>query len=96
MPTKPSEPTDPPIALQRLGSVLRDLRKAAGMTQADLVSRTGISRDTLSRIENGGSAETAIVQRLAQTLGHELALQPRPLRAADVRSRFAHLHTDDD
>lgn len=91
-----SERKVPASALQQLGSKLRDLRKAANLTQADLVGRTGISRDTLSRIENGGSAETAIVQRISEALGHELTLARKPVRAADMRRRFAHLHSDAD
>lgn len=92
----PRQRTKEPISLQRLGMDLRELRKSAGMTQADLAQRTGVSRDTLSRIENGGTAETAIVQRLAEALGHELTLQRKVLRAADMRSRFASLHAEDD
>lgn len=82
------------IALKTLGHELRTLRKDARLTQADLSARAGISRDTLSRVENGDSADTAIVQRIAAVLGHHLTIERKPLRAGDMRRRYAHLHTD--
>jgi transcriptional regulator with XRE-family HTH domain len=81
--------------LCELGRQLRELRKSARLTQADLSARAGISRDTLSRVENGGSAETAIVQRVAAALGCQLAIEQKPLRAADMRRNYAHLHSDE-
>jgi transcriptional regulator with XRE-family HTH domain len=36
-----------------LGALLRDARRAAGVTQAQLSIRTGIAAPALSRIENG-------------------------------------------
>jgi transcriptional regulator with XRE-family HTH domain len=83
------------MALGELGRQLRELRKSARLTQADLSARAGISRDTLSRVENGGSAETAIVQRVAAELGCQLAIERKPLRAADMRRYYAHLHSDE-
>jgi transcriptional regulator with XRE-family HTH domain len=82
-------------ALGELGRQLRELRKSARLTQADLSARAGISRDTLSRVENGGSAETAIVQRVAAELGCQLAIERKPVRAADMRRNYAHLHSDE-
>ena len=82
-------------ALRQLGTALRDLRKAARLSQSDLVARIGISRDTLSRVENGASAETALVQRIAAALGCRLTIVRPPLRAADMRRKFAHLHGED-
>jgi len=98
MTAKPDRSRCPPCdaALSALGSRLRELRRNAGLTQADLAGRAGIARDTLSRIENGGTAETAIVHRVADLLGHALTIERRELRAADMRSRFAHLHADED
>lgn len=81
--------------LRQLGASLRELRKAARLTQSDLVARIGISRDTLSRVENGASAETALVQRIAAALGCRLTIERAPLRAADMRRKFAHLHGED-
>ena len=62
-------------ALGELGRQLRELRKSARLTQADLSARAGISRDTLSRVENGGSAETAPVSGSA---GADLACLSSP------------------
>jgi len=85
---------NPDIALGALGQELRSLRKAARMTQADLSARAEISRDTLSRVENGDSAETAIVQRIAAVLGHQLTIERKSLRAADMRRKYSHLHEE--
>jgi len=82
-------------ALKSMGRSLRDLRKAARLTQAHLVARAGISRDTLSRVENGESAETALVQRIADVLGYQLTVERKPVRAADMRRKYAHLHAQD-
>jgi putative transcriptional regulator len=37
----------------RLGSRLKDVRTAAGLTQADLALKVGVSRKTINTIENG-------------------------------------------
>jgi len=81
---------------EELGRQLRELRKGARLTQVDLCARAGISRDTLSRVENGGSAETASVQRVAAELGCQFAIERKPLRAADMRRNYAHLHSDEE
>jgi transcriptional regulator with XRE-family HTH domain len=83
-------------ALVDLGLRLKEQRKAANLTQAALSARVGISRDTLSRAENGDSVETALVQRLAEALGCRLTLERAPLRAADMRRKYAHLHSEDE
>ena len=59
---------------QSIGSRIRGLREAAGMTQAELSSRSGIGRVTLVRIENGEQSpryETLIA--LSRSLGLPLA-----------------------
>jgi putative transcriptional regulator len=37
----------------RLGSRLKEVRTAAGLTQADLALKVGVSRKTINTIENG-------------------------------------------
>ena len=54
----------------RLGARLRQLRKAAGLTQAELARRTGIHRPNIARVEAGRhtpSLET--LARLASAIG---------------------------
>ena len=59
---------------QSIGSRIRRLREAAGMTQEEMSSRAGIGRVTLVRIENGEQSpryETLIA--LSGALGRPLA-----------------------
>lgn len=64
--------------MNSLGETLRNARKQHRLTQADLSERVGISRATLSGIENGTVAEIGIrkVMALCSALGLELAAQP--------------------
>jgi transcriptional regulator with XRE-family HTH domain len=57
-----------------VGNAIRALRRANGMTIADLSERTDISRGMLSRIENGQTA-TGLdnLSRIARTLGVSLS-----------------------
>jgi transcriptional regulator with XRE-family HTH domain len=49
---------------------LRDLRRAAGLTQTELARRAGISRVTLARIETGAQVALApTAHRLCTALG---------------------------
>ncbi len=49
---------------------LRDARKAAGLTQAELAAKTGIDQGDLSRIENGktGGMSLDVLDRLCKAL----------------------------
>jgi len=49
---------------------LRDARKAAGLTQAELAAKTGIDQGDLSRIENGktGGMSLDVLDRLCKSL----------------------------
>ena len=73
---RPSSPplngSSPPLAIDgaRLGARLRELRVAAGLTQAELARRTGIHRPNIARVEAGRhtpSLET--LARLASAIG---------------------------
>lgn len=48
---------------------LRDARKAAGLTQAELASRVGVHQTRLSQIEHGDSADLQARYDLAIALG---------------------------
>jgi len=53
-------------------------RTSAGMSQAELASRAGTSRPTLSAYEHGRKSPTlATAQRIIEAAGFELVLQPR-------------------
>ena len=53
-----------------LGARIRKARKESGKTQAELASRAGIAKDTLSRYERGGMVPSAeMIIGLASALG---------------------------
>ena len=84
----------PHAALLELGGAIRAARKRARLTQADVCARALISRDTLSRLERGEPVDTSTLLRIAKSLGYQITLRPAPLRAADMRRKYAHLHSD--
>ena len=68
--------------LNEIGSLIRQARKTSKRSQADLAHHLGISRATLSGIENGTVAEIGIRKVLAicAALGLQLVAQPRGKR----------------
>ena len=75
-----------------MGRALRSARKAARRTQADLARSLGMSRATISAIENGTIAEIGVrkLMALAAALGLELALGPRSRRPTLAELRAEH------
>ena len=58
---------------ESLGGRIRERREAAGLTQAELSSRAGVGRVTLTRIEKGEhSPRTATLTAIARALGAEV------------------------
>ena len=54
----------------RLGSRLKEVRTAAGLTQAELADRAGVSRKTVNTVENGVFVPSTVVAlKLAGALG---------------------------
>ena len=60
-----------------LGSKIKRLRKEKNLTQAVLAKDVGISRTTLSKLENGHLAQTSIVvvNDILNHLGYELDMK---------------------
>ncbi|MFX6645116.1 helix-turn-helix transcriptional regulator, partial [Acinetobacter baumannii] len=57
-----------------LGNTIRELRRAHGLTIADISERADISRGMLSRIENGQTATSLdALSRIARALGVSLS-----------------------
>jgi transcriptional regulator with XRE-family HTH domain len=82
MDTDPEEPgsaaeadKQPAGSLERyVGNTIRDLRRAHGLTIADIAERAEISRGMLSRIENGQTASSLEgLNRIARALGVSLS-----------------------
>lgn len=63
------------MSLQAIGEALREARKASRLSQAELASRLGMSRATLSGIENGTVSEIGIRKVLALSNALGLTLQ---------------------
>lgn len=54
----------------RLRSRLKEVRTAAGLTQAELADRIGVSRKTINTVENGVfTPSTLLALQLAHALG---------------------------
>jgi transcriptional regulator with XRE-family HTH domain len=64
--------------LLELGAKIKQLRKERKITQADLAKQAGISRATLSKLENGYFAQVSIVvlNDILNHLGYELDIKP--------------------
>ena len=57
------------MAEPALGSTLKDVRTAAGLTQAELAERVGVSRKTINTVENGVFVpSTLLALKLAKAL----------------------------
>lgn len=66
------------------GSLLREARRLAGLTQRDLAARAGTSQPAVARIERGAASPTlATLQRLVAAAGLDLRLSLRPRPGAD-------------
>ncbi|MEP6964365.1 MAG: helix-turn-helix domain-containing protein [Polaromonas sp.] len=86
-------------SLQDLGRAMGLLRRRAKLSQAALGQMAGLSRMPVYRLEAGQDISLRSFLALLQALKLQLALRPapnEPLRAADLKAAFAHLHADDD
>lgn len=60
----------------RVGEALRAARLRRSMSQAETAAAANISREALSRIENGGNAREQTLRALLDVLGYEIAFLP--------------------
>lgn len=64
---------------QQLPPLLQGFRKTAGLTQADLAARMGITQQTLSAMErNASQVSVSRLLKLLGVLGVELVLRSQP------------------
>jgi len=70
------------MTLEEMGRQLREARKARRLSQGELAQSLGMSRATISAIENGTVGEIGVrkLMALATALGLELAVEARPSR----------------
>ncbi|RJO70010.1 transcriptional regulator [Nocardia panacis] len=60
---------------QRLGAIVRELRQARGLTQAELAARAHVSRGYLIRLEKGHpTAELGTILQVLTALGARLGV----------------------
>lgn len=66
------------MILSELGKTIRDLRKQRGLSQESLAEQSGISRATLSKLENGYIANISIVvvNQILSLLDYEINIKP--------------------
>jgi HTH-type transcriptional regulator/antitoxin HipB len=61
---------------ESIGAAIRHYRRQAGLSQADLAREAGISREYLSRLENGQETEQLRrILRLLRKLGLRMSIQ---------------------
>jgi transcriptional regulator with XRE-family HTH domain len=69
-----------------LGRQIRDARRRARMTQAELASHLTVSRETVSNYENGKSpALVNVIAEIAQALGAEFVICGCKITKADMK-----------
>lgn len=62
--------------LQRIGAALRDARLRAMLTQSEVGQRAGVSRQLVSRIEQGVNGEITAYAAVAAALQYRLGVAP--------------------
>jgi len=63
-------------SLSTLGSALRGERQHAGLTQAELAARAGLSRATIIGLEAGGHFDGATLIAVVRALELEISIDP--------------------
>lgn len=65
------------MILSELGETIKTLRKQKGLSQESLAAQSGISRATLSKLENGYIANISIVvvNQILSLLGYEIEIK---------------------
>jgi transcriptional regulator with XRE-family HTH domain len=76
-----------------VAALIREARLAAGLTQAELAHRAGLSQPAVARLERPGSNPTiATLDRVLRASGRRLELSgapSAPLDEGQIRSRLA-------
>jgi transcriptional regulator with XRE-family HTH domain len=78
------------MSFSAIGSIIRDARKQAGLTQAELARRLRMSRATISQLENGVIGDLGIrkLAQISDRLGLEISIRPRrPLTLHEAYAR---------
>lgn len=66
------------------GEILREARRAVGLSQRDLALKAGLPQSTIARIESGGAdPRVGTLERLLIACGFGLEAAPRPGAGVD-------------
>jgi transcriptional regulator with XRE-family HTH domain len=69
--------------MSRTSTLLRDARRAAGLTQAGLASRLGTTQSAIARLErDGANPRIETLDRALRACGRELSLDARPHKSS--------------
>ena len=60
-----------------IGAHIAHLRINEGLTQADFAERIGVSRPTISSLENGGAVSARLMVKAINSLGSRLVIVPK-------------------
>ncbi|MEY2343181.1 helix-turn-helix transcriptional regulator [Acidithiobacillus sp. IBUN Pt1247-S3] len=66
------------------GAEIRRVRRALGITQAELADRVGVSRATLIAYEQGAGLSVGVAGEIAAILGLQIQLSPLPQQEPDA------------
>lgn len=69
--------------LEKIGAALREARLGAMLTQGEVSQRAGVSRQLVSRIEQGLNGEISAYAAVAAALQHRLTLGAEAAAAAN-------------
>ena len=79
----------------RAGHLIREARRRAGLTQAELAERIGTTQSAVARLERGRSAPSAErLARIVRACGLELVPTMMPAEDSDWSVASANLHLD--
>lgn len=67
---------------QDVGRHIAELRKSRGISQVDFAEHLGVSRTTLSALENGKSVSSTVLIRAVILLGSRIVLAPKSATVA--------------
>jgi len=78
-------------------ALLREARNAAGLTQAELAKRLGVSQSEIARLERrGANPRLATLERAVAATGHELSAELAPGPGIDETTIAADLRLTPD
>lgn len=86
----------PILTLEDLGQRIKSARREAGVSGIELSRLTGVSRNTLHRIESGEDCTASTLLRLLKAMGYNLDIAARRRPTLEEASRMFADDEDDD